>query len=149
MPPVDDFIFVPDPANPGWSVRPANRTGRFIDIFGEMRGRIEPDGKARIRVEPQPGHGNVNNAVHGGFILALIDQSLFIGLRLLEIEGAVGAVTIDCTTQFMLPVALDKPIDVVVEILRETRRMLFLRGLIEQEGTIAAAFSGTVKKATK
>jgi len=38
---------------------------------------------------------------------------------------------------------------VVVEILRETRRMLFLRGLIEQEGTIAAAFSGTVKKATK
>src|SRR5687768_4658740 len=79
-PPVsENFGFVPDTENPGWHVRPASRDDRFLDLFGTMRVRVEPDGKARIRLDPQSRHRNLFEAVHGGFTTALVDQALFIG----------------------------------------------------------------------
>ena len=88
------FGFVPDPDNPGWYVRPVDPEGRFIDIFGAIRARVEIDGKVRVRVETGPRHRNLFDQVHGGFTLALVDQALFVGPAILGIEGAVGAATI-------------------------------------------------------
>ena len=51
-------------------------------------------------------------------------------------------------TQFLAPVMAAEPIDVIVETLRETYRMIFLRGTVEQRGATALAFSGTIKKAS-
>lgn len=141
------FGFVPDPDNPGWYVRPATDNGRFIDIFGIMRVRIEHEGKARLRVDTGPRHRNLNEAVHGGFVLALVDQALFAGPAALGIEAAVGGVTIETATQFFGPLVAGRPVDAVVEVLRETGRMVFIRGLIEQDGVAAVSFSGTIKKA--
>jgi uncharacterized protein (TIGR00369 family) len=141
------FGFIPDPDNPGWHVRPVNPEGRFIDMFGVIRARAEPDGKVRVRVETGPSHRNIFDQVHGGFTLALVDQALFVAPAILGIEGAVGAATIDTTTQFLGPLVTGKPVDAVVEVLRETGRMLFMRGLIEQDGVTAISFSGTIKKA--
>ncbi len=143
----ENFGFVPDAENPGWQVRPASRDDRFLDLFGTMRVRVEPDGTARIRLDPQRGHRNLNEAVHGGFTMAFVDQALFIGPAALGIKGAVGGVTIDTATQFFAPLLIDRPIDAVVEILRETGRMVFARGIMEQDGVAAVAFSGTIKKA--
>ena len=139
--------FVPDTKHPGWHVRPASQDDRFLDLFGTMRVRVEPDGKARIRLDPQRRHRNLHEAVHGGFTMAFVDQALFIGPTALGIEGAIGGVTIDTATQFFAPLLIDKPIDAVVEILRETGRMIFIRGIMEQDGVAAIAFSGTIKKA--
>lgn len=143
----DRFGFAPDPENPGWHVRPALQTGQFLDIFGDISWRVEPDGKVRVRVDAQPQHRNINEAVHGGFLLALVDQALFVGPAALGIEGSMGGVTIDTAIQFFAPVAIGKPVDVLVEVLRETGRMIFMRGLVEQDGSAAMAFSGTIKKA--
>lgn len=143
----ENFGFVPDTENPGWQVRPASESGRFLDLFGTMRTRVEPDGKARIRIDPQPRHRNLQEVVHGGFIMAIVDQALFIGPAALGMKGALGGVTIDTATQFFAPLLIDRPIDAVVEILRETGRMVFIRGVMEQDGVAAIAFSGTIKKA--
>ena len=141
------FGFIPDPDNPGWFVRPATKVGRFLDMFGAVRIRIEPDGRARIRVMPELHHRNINDTVHGGFILALVDQALFLGSAAMGVQGAVGGATIETATQFFGPLEATKPIDLLVELLRETGAMVFIRGLVEQEGTNAVAFSGTFKKA--
>ncbi|TVV75057.1 PaaI family thioesterase [Sphingomonas solaris] len=140
------FGFAPDPDQPGWMRREAVETGAFIDVFGTMHIRVEASDRVRLRVQPGPQHRNLMAFVHGGFMLALVDQALFAATTAVGIPGAAGGVTIDCATQFLDRARLDVPLDAIVEILRETGRLVFLRGTIEQEGTRVLAFSGTIRK---
>jgi acyl-coenzyme A thioesterase PaaI-like protein len=55
-------------------------------------------------------------------------------------------VTLDLSVQFIGAGALDAPIEAEVELLRETGRLIFLRGLIVQAEQRVASFSGTVRK---
>src|SRR3546814_8624099 len=66
----------------------------------------------------------------------------------LGIEDAVGGVTIDASVQFLAPAKDGRTLEAVVDVLRETRRMIFMRGLIEQDGEIAVSFTGVIKKAS-
>ena len=59
---------------------------------------------------------------------------------------AAGSVTLGIETQFIGPGDASKPLDAVVQILRETRRLGFLRGLVEQDEALVAGFSATVRK---
>ena len=141
------YRYTDDPENPGWMIGPEPDSGRFMDVIGHIRACAEGPAVARLRVQPQERHRNVVGTVHGGFLMALIDQALFIGPAILGVPGMRGGLTIDCSCQFLRPVAFEKTIDLVVELLRETGRMAFIRGIVEQDGESAAAFSGTVRKA--
>ena len=143
----EPFAFRPDPSEPGWYESPAPDTGRFIDIYGPLRIRRDGPATARIRFTPAPDHRNVMGTVHGGFVMAVVDQALFLGPMALGVKQVRGGVTVDASVQFFAPVRAEAPFDAVVELLRETRRTLFLRGLIEQDGAPAVSFSGTVRKA--
>ncbi|HEY6916563.1 MAG TPA: acyl-CoA thioesterase domain-containing protein, partial [Allosphingosinicella sp.] len=59
------------------------------------------------------------------------------------------AVTLDCQVQFIAPARLGLALDAAVELIKETRRLAFLRGLVEQDGITIAAFSGTLRKASE
>ncbi len=145
----DHFGFAPDPENPGWYRRPAWESGRFNDIFGPLLVRADSATVARIRFEAGPQHRNLTENAHGGFLLGLIDHAYFVGPAVLGVRDGIGGVTIDSATQFFAPVAVGRPADVIVELLRETGRMLFVRGLIEQDGTACVSFSGTLRKASQ
>lgn len=110
-----------------------------------MKVKPEGKGKARLRLAMQESFGNISGNVHGGFLLALVDQALFVGP---EIGGVpiLGGVTVDVTSQFLAPVTIGLPVDAVTEVLRETGRMLFVRGQIEQNGEAKLAFTGTLRK---
>jgi uncharacterized protein (TIGR00369 family) len=144
----DLFGYAADPARPGWLVRGASDDNRFLDVYGDMAVRVESDGRARLRLTPAMRHCNALGTVHGGFLLALVDHALFIGPGALGIEGAASGVTLDVSTQFLAPVLPDQPIDVLIEVLRDTYRMTFMRGTIEQNDVAALAFSGTIRKAS-
>lgn len=141
------FAFEDDKDEPGWLICRPVRSGWFFDLFGLVRARAEDDRHARIRFMPEPRHLNIIGTVHGGFSLAVVDQVLFLAPAALGVSGAVGGNTIDTSAQFIAPLLTGKPMDAVVEILRETGRMIFMRGLIEQDGIVSVAFSGTIKKA--
>jgi len=140
------FIHQPDPDNPGWMTWTLSDPTRFNSLLGKMMVRLEPDGQARIRMFPEHVHSNLSDNIHGGTTLAFIDVALFAGARLFGLIEAGTAVTLDLSVQFIGAGRVGEPMDAVVELLRETGRLLFLRGLIVQGDNKVASFSGTIRK---
>ena len=146
-PPLTNFSCEPDPENPGWQRWRVTDKNRFNEaVLGKQVARIEGPTTARLRMWPTPIHGNVGGNVHGGIVLALADISLFSTLYLLRGVDAGRSVTIDLSTQFIGAGDLSRPLEAVVELLRETGRMAFLRGLIVQADDIVASYGGTIRK---
>ncbi|WP_295633712.1 PaaI family thioesterase [Novosphingobium sp.] len=144
-----NFESFPDPENSGWFTWQLSDPTRFNgQILGKMIVRLDPDGRARTRMFPERRHTNLADNLHGGTILSLIDVSLFSCSRMFGLIEAGTAVTLDLSVQFLGAGKADKPLDAVAELLKETRRLLFLRGLVEQNGAAIAAYSGTIRKPT-
>ncbi len=145
------FIHEPAADHPGWHSWNLADPGLFNpQAMGRMlvRPELALDGtqRARLRMFPERRHANLLEAVHGGVILALIDISLFAAIRLVTRADPAGSVTLDLSTQFIAGGRLDIPLDAVCDVLRETRRLVFLRGTVEQAGEVVAAYQGTVRK---
>ena len=117
-------------------------------VLGPILVRREGERSARIRIFPQQHHTNLNDNVHGGVILGLIDISMFAGWYQVSQGDAAAAVTLGVETQFIGAGDRTRPLDAVVEVLRETRRLAFVRGLLVQDDDLVASFSGTLRKST-
>lgn len=142
----DAFRYEPSAQHPGWMTWELRERDHFNAVFGPFLVRREPDGRARCRVLLEKRHSNLADAIHGGAILAFADMALFAAARALDVPGAGAAVTLDCHAQFLAAGRVDEPLDAVIELLRETRRLAFLRGVMEQPHGAIAAFSGTLRK---
>ena len=142
------FKSEPDPDNPGWHTWQLNDPTRFNSwMFPKLLVRVDSDGKARLRMFPERRHTNLGNNIHGGTVMALIDIGLFACSRMLGIIEAGTAVTLDLSVQFIGAGKPGQPCDAVTELLKETRRLVFLRGVVEQDGgNLIAAYSGTIRK---
>ncbi len=118
-------------------------------VLGKMLVRSEGEGKARLRMFPEHRHSNLRDAVHGGVTLGFIDAAMFGASRLFGSITAGTAVTLDLSVQFIGAGVIGKPLDAEVELLKETGRLLFMRGIVVQGDERVAAFSGTIRKPTK
>jgi uncharacterized protein (TIGR00369 family) len=137
----------PDPDNPGWLVWGQKDLVRFNShVFGKLSVRRDDDGRARLRMMPQNHHTNLVGTVHGGALLSLADVAVFAIPYLLGHAVRSGAVTLDLTMQFLAPAQVGSACDAVGEVLKETGRLVFVRGLLEQGEVRVAAFSGTLRK---
>lgn len=143
------FLHEPDPEHPGWMKWGFRDPTRFNAMLGRMIVRLEDDGRVRMRAFPDRSHSNLSDRVHGGALLGYIDVALFATARTHGLIEAGTAVTLDLSTQFIGAAAIGRPLDFVSEVLRETGRLLFIRGLAEQEGAVVASYSGTVRKPSK
>ena len=146
-----DFIHEPSADHPGWHTWDLADPTRFNPmVMGPMLVRAEtaPGGGpvTRLRMVPERRHSNLLDAVHGAVTLGLIDIALFTAVRLLLDGDAAGSVTLDLSTQFIGAGRIGEPLDAISEVLRETRRLVFVRGTVEQGGDLIAAFNGTVRK---
>ena len=136
----------PDPDHPGWWTwdLPSDDT-RFNATLGKLLVRVEGEGRARCRMFPDIRQSNLGNIVHGGAILTFIDMAMFAGGY--AAGGDLGpSVTLDLSAQFLSAAKLGLPLDSTVELLRESKRLAVMRGLVEQEGAIVASWSGTLRK---
>jgi uncharacterized protein (TIGR00369 family) len=144
------FNMDPDPENPGWFHWRILDERRFnAAVMGKMIVQSMGEGRARLRMFPEIKHTNLMGNLHGGTILSLIDVGMFAGARMFGLIEAGTAVTLDMNTQFIGAGKMDMPLDCEVELLKETGRMLFLRGLVVQEDVRVAAWSGTIRKPSK
>ncbi len=141
----------------GWLSWNLKDSSRFNSLIEPLSVRVEPDtpdGRpcARVRMIPGRQHSNLGDNVHGAVTLALVDIALFAASHQFGSLNAGHSVTLDLSTQFVGAGRLGEPLDAVVERVRETGRLIFLRGLVVQgEGDehIVLTFAGTIRKASK
>ena len=139
------FAFGEDPDHPGWHSWRLKDDTRYNGFLGKLIVRQEGD-IARVRMVPTRIHTNLQDAIHGGTTLGFIDVSLFAASRMFGLIDAGTAVTLDLSAQFIGVGRMGQPLDAEVECLRETRRLIFMRGLVVQGDTKVAAFAGTIRK---
>jgi len=121
----------------------------FNAYLGRMLARQEGEQTARVRIPTGPSRSNVQNMVHGGFLLGFLDQAIFVGPVSMGRLPFAGAVTLGVSTQFIGGGKLDQPLDCLVEIVRETGRLMFLRGQMEQGDHLVLSFQATLSKRPK
>lgn len=148
QPPLSNFVCEADPDNPGWlRWRIADATRFNEAVLGKQIVRAEGADTCRMRLMPRdPLHTNSAGRVHGAITLGLIDVSLFAAAYVLRGVDAGRAVTVDLSTQFIGAGDAARPLDSVVEVLRETYRLAFLRGLVVQGDDMVASFTATIRK---
>lgn len=144
------FASEPDPEHPGWLTWQLRDERRYnTQVLGKLLVRPGDIGKAWVRMFPELRHSNFSDNVHGGIVMGFIDVSLFAAARLFGTVDVGTAVTVDLSVQFIGAGKIGVPLDAEVELLRETGRLLFLRGLVLQDEGKVAAFSGTIRKPGK
>ena len=142
------FIHEPDPDFPGWHTWKLDQDDRFnSEGLGRMVVRREDDTSARLRlVDVAARHSNLHDKIHGGAILALIDVGVFAAIYAVLGPQTVGGVTLDLHSQFIGAGRVGQPLDVVTEVMRETGRLIFVRGTAEQDDHLVASFVATLRK---
>ena len=137
-----------------WNLKDPSRFNAFIEPLAVRPERPTEDGRprARVRMHPERKHSNLGDNVHGAVTLALVDIALFAASHQFGSLDAGHSVTLDLSTQFVGAGRIGEPLDAVVELVRETGRLIFLRGLVVQgegDGHIVLTFAGTIRKASR
>ncbi len=142
------FVHEPDPEFPGWHTWELNEGPRF-NSHGLGRMIVRPDGprSACLRLlEVDERHSNILDAIHGGVTLAMIDVGMFAAACLIVGPAMIGGVTLELTNQFIGAGRIGEPLDVVSEVMKETGRLAFMRGTVQQGDHLVASFMGTLRK---
>lgn len=136
-----------------WNLKDPTRYNALIEPLQVRRDTDTADGRptARLRMVPGRQHSNLGNNVHGAITLGLIDIALFASCHQFGVLNVGPSVTLNLDTQFIGAGRIDEPLDAVTELVRETGRLVFLRGMVVQgEGDrhIVATYAGTIRKAS-
>lgn len=119
-------------------------------VLGRVIVRRESDSSARVRMlDTFERHSNLNGNVHGGATLSLVDIGMFATIYVVLGIEAASAVTLDLNCQFVGAGTIGEPLDMVCEVMKETGRLVFLRGTVEQQHGLVASFMGTVRKPSR
>jgi acyl-coenzyme A thioesterase PaaI-like protein len=138
----------------GWNLKDKDRFNSFIEPLTVRLESPTGDGRprARVRMHPTRKHSNLGDNVHGAVSLALVDVALFAASHQFGSLEAGHSVTLDLSTQFVGAGRVGEPMDALVELVRETGRLIFLRGLVVQgegDSHIVLSFAGTIRKASR
>lgn len=141
------IIHIDDPDNPGWKTWQISDDRRFNAVaLGKVIVRPKDKDHATVRMFPTIAHSNLMDKVHGGVTLAFLDVGLFAASAVCGHFHAAGSVTISLDTQFIGAGEIDTPLDAEVEVVRATKRLIFLRGLVVQGENVIASFTGIIRR---
>lgn len=118
----------------------------LIDPFeihvGPAFGRGET-GARRFAFRAAAHHCNTRGVVHGGMLMTLADMTL--GQAVWDVTDNAPSVTLNMQTQFLRPAKAGDLIEVVPELTRRTRALIFMRGDFTVAGGIVMTASSVWK----
>ncbi len=109
----------------GWKPMPAED---YPALIGPFLARREGDGWRYAFVAEQR-HLNKGGVVHGGMLVSFADDAL--GGTVFEAVGRQPVTTVQLNTQFISPARLGELVEMRAEVLRRTRTVVFVRGVLE------------------
>jgi uncharacterized protein (TIGR00369 family) len=116
--------------------------GRFADAVGPLYIRRDKQSvQYGFRVEER--HSNIRGALHGGMTLTLADQVL--GLTVFEAVGGQPIATISLNADFVAPAFPGDWLEGQAEIIRTTRSLVFVRGLLSRGADVVLTATGVWK----
>ena len=134
-----------DADHPGWYSWGDFPRGSFAGATGRLLFRPDGPGRAVCRIFPSERHLNLGGSIHGGAVMSFIDMAMFAGGRCAGMaEGHY--VTLDLTAHFIARGEIGKPLDAHVELVRQTRSLVFLQGTCSQDNETCYSFTGTLKR---
>lgn len=126
----------------GWTTW-SNGADPYETLVGPFCFRVE-GGQAQCAFQPKLHHLNGGGTIHGGLLMSFADFALF-AIAHNALRGA-KAVTLTCNSEFVSAGNVDGIVEARGDVLRETRSLVFVRGLVTQGDRTLLAFSGTLKK---
>ena len=125
----------------GWSFW----TGRelFEELVGPFYTRREMDGSYTTGFRPSERNLNSTGILHGGAIVTFADYSLFM-IAQEAIQGR-PSVTVTLNNEFMRAARAETLLTGRGDVLRTTKSLVFVRGIISSEDTPIVSFSGVIK----
>jgi uncharacterized protein (TIGR00369 family) len=135
----------PDENNPGWFTYGDFPSGSFAAATGRLLFRPDGPGRGLCRMFPTEAHQNLGGSLHGGAVMSFIDMALFAGGRCAGVQQG-HYVTLDLTTHFLARGRPGVPLEARVELVRQTRSLSFLQGVVFQEDEPCYSFTGTLKR---
>ncbi len=115
-----------DPATTGWKRMQPDGYPALIGPFWFKR---DSQGQGfRYGFTAETRHLNLGGVVHGGMLMSFADDVL--GMTVWEAAGRKPCTTVQMSTQFIAPVKLGEFVVGRAEVLRTTRSVVFVRGLV-------------------
>lgn len=117
----------------------------YETFCGPFYWREQDDGSMLCGFTPRPEHRNGGGALHGGALMSFADFALF-GIAWPALKDGTHAVTLGFTAEFVGAAHDRSPVFARGALVRNTRSLVFLQAIMEQDGAPVLAFSGTLKK---
>jgi uncharacterized protein (TIGR00369 family) len=118
-----------------------------VDDFEEHSGPFfcKPEGSTVVcGFRPEAKNRNGGGAVHGGALMTFADYALFIIAG--GMEAAIHGVTMTMNCDFVGAAEAERLLTARGEVVRAGGSVVFVRGLIDDDGRAVLAFSGTIKR---
>lgn len=116
----------------------------YETLIGPFYFKYDANGRAQCMFEPKPHHCNGGGSIHGGCLMSFADFSLFAIAR--NTLADAHAVTLTFSSEFVGAGGLDGLVEARGEVIRATRSVVFVRGIVTQAERPLLSFSGTLKK---
>lgn len=128
-----------DPATEGWEQTEAWGLPEFLR---PMWLRTDATGFS-LGFQPNAALNNGRGVIHGGILATYMDHSL--GRTVREAVGRVPIATIQLDLHYLAPGDMNLFVEVRGDITRQTRSVVFIRGMLTQGGKPVLAASGIWK----
>ena len=122
--------------------------GHGADPYETMLGPFcfkAENGRAIAAFQPEKRHLNGAGFIHGGCLMSFADFSLF-AIAHAQLKEDVNSVTLTMNSEFIAAGDTDGWVQATGDVMRETRSIVFIRGVLTQRDRPLLSFSGTLKK---
>lgn len=138
--------FFPQCDSSDWCEKRMPEAARFDRCFAPFQFRKLGPGRVEVDIPTPAESANAHGGIHGGYLAARIEQILYLPLYVNRSVGLGRVVIVDYSLKYLMGGELGESLQGEVELMQETGRLGFTRGLLRQGDQPLVSFTATIRK---